>query len=60
MLLNVSLSKTSAASGDEGLSYVCIQVKADSLEGFTAADEVVKKKKNLDNEGCYCYVKIYW
>ena len=30
-------------AGDKGISYVCIQVKAGSLEGYTADDGVVEK-----------------
>lgn len=30
-----------AASADEGISYLCIQVKADSLEGYTMTDAVL-------------------
>lgn len=30
-------------AGDKGISYVCIQVKAGSLEGFTQDDGVVEK-----------------
>ena len=30
-------------AGDKGISYVCIQVKAGSLEGFTADDGVIEK-----------------
>ena len=30
-------------AGDKGISYVCIQVKAGSLEGFTADDGVIDK-----------------
>ncbi len=29
------------AAGDEGISFVCIQTKENSLEGFTADDAVV-------------------
>ena len=30
-------------AGDKGISYVCIQVKAGSLEGYTMDDGVVEK-----------------
>ena len=30
-------------AGDKGISYVCIQVKAGSLEGYTMNDGVVEK-----------------
>ena len=30
-------------AGDKGISFVCIQVKAGSLEGFTADDAVIQK-----------------
>lgn len=30
-----------SASADEGISYVCIQVKAGSLEGYTMTDAVL-------------------
>lgn len=29
------------ASGDTGIKYICIQVKANSLEGYTMSDAVV-------------------
>ena len=32
-----------AAAADEGISYICIQTKANSLEEYTAADAVVEQ-----------------
>ena len=29
------------AASDSGISYICIQVKENSLEGFTAADGII-------------------
>lgn len=33
--------KRQLAAGDKGISYICIQVKAGSLEGFTMTDAVL-------------------
>lgn len=36
-----SAKRQFSAAGDEGICYVCIQVKENSLEGFTAEDAIL-------------------
>ena len=39
--ISPSAKRQFSASADEGIEYICIQVKANSLEGFTGSDAII-------------------
>lgn len=39
--ISPSVNRQFFASGNEGLKYICIQVKENSLEGYTQSDAVI-------------------
>ncbi|MBD5559293.1 MAG: cupin domain-containing protein [Clostridia bacterium] len=43
MLIQPNAKRQLSASNDEGMSYICIQAKAGSLDEFTAEDAVIEQ-----------------